>query len=192
MSKVIMIGGKKRSGKDTTAAYIKEYLRLQGKTVEIISFADTLKGIMALLFDTSVQEIDYYKNNPSKVWVEVLNHDNLVLQQTDFRRLLQILGTECRDKYFGRNIWVDIAKGHILAARTDYVIIPDLRFPFEYEGVLSDFDTKTIKITRDQVGVIDNHLSEIGLDDFVADYSITNNGTIDELKDKLAKVLSNF
>jgi len=192
MTKVIMVGGKKRSGKDTTASYIKDYLRLQGKTVEIVSLADPLKGIMALLFDTSVQEIDYYKNNPSKVWVEVLNRDNLVLQQTDFRRLLQLLGTECRDNYFGRNIWVNMAKNTILASRADYVIIPDLRFPFEYEGVLGDFDTKTIKITRDQAGVIDNHLSETGLDDFVADYSITNNGTIDELKDKLSKVLSNF
>ena len=48
--KVILISGKARSGKDTLARVLKDYLKEQGKDVLVTHYADSLKYICETVF----------------------------------------------------------------------------------------------------------------------------------------------
>lgn len=187
MTKVIMIGGKKRTGKGSGTEYLKKLYETQGLTVDVISIASTVKEILADLFDIKVTDVEKYKNDTTKYWVETMDKGQLTIHQTDFRRLLQLLGTDIRNKYLGQNFWVRVAVDKITASKADIVLIDDWRFPFEYEEILKVFPTKTLITLRD-TGTKDTHESEIALDDFVADYTIRNSGTLEEYFAKLDKI----
>jgi len=187
MTKVIMIGGKKRSGKGSATEYLKQLYETQGLTVAVVSIASTVKEIVAELFDISVENLDKYKNSPNQYWIEVMDKGQLTLSQTDFRRILQLLGTDIRNKYLGQNFWVRVAVDKITASKADIVLIDDWRFPFEYEEILKVFPTKTLIALRD-TGTKDTHESETALDDFIADYTIRNSGTLEEYFAKLEKI----
>ena len=187
MTKVIMIGGKKRTGKGSGTEYLKKLYATQGLTVDVISIASTVKEIVAELFDISVENLDKYKNSPNQYWIEVMDKGQLTLSQTDFRRILQLLGTDIRNKSLGQNFWVRVAVDKITASKADIVLIDDWRFPFEYEEILKVFPTKTLITFRD-TGTKDTHESETALDDFIADYTIRNSGTLEEYFAKLEKI----
>jgi molybdopterin-guanine dinucleotide biosynthesis protein len=187
MTKVVMIGGKKRSGKGSATEYLKKLYETQGFTVAVVSIASTVKEIIADLFGISVEDVEKYKNAPTKYWVEAMDTGQLTLHQTDFRRLLQLLGTDIRNKYLGQNFWVRVAVDKITATKADIVLVDDWRFPFEYEEVLKEFPTKTLIILRDSE-TKDTHSSETALDDFVADYTVRNSGTLEDFFIKLEKL----
>ena len=182
-----MIGGKKRTGKGSGTEYLKKLYETQGLTVDVISIASTIKEIIADLFDISIEDVEKYKNTPNKYWVEVMDKGELTLHQTDFRVLLQRLGTDVRNKYLGQTFWVRLAVDKITASKADIVLIDDWRFPFEYEEILKVFPTKTLITLRD-TGTKDTHESETALDDFIADYTVRNSGTLEEYFAKLEKI----
>lgn len=184
MTKVIMIGGRKRTGKGVATASLKTMYESQGLSVATVSIASTVKEIIADLFEISEEDVDKYKNNPKNFWVEVMQNGELTLQQTDFRRLLQLLGTDIRNKYLGQYFWIRVAVDKIKSSKADIVLVDDWRFIFEYEEVLKEFPTRTLIIRRD-TGIIDNHESETALDNFVADFTINNNKSLDEYQGKL-------
>lgn len=191
MSKVILLGGKKRVGKNTAESYLKEFLETQGFSVATVSFAEPLKDMVAMIFDVTVADVEYYKNNPNKTWIELINSNNQVVHQTDFRRVLQKFGTEVRNAYLGRNFWINLAKEKVLTSRADYVIISDWRFIHEAQEMLKDFDTKTIVIHKD-TGVTDSHASEKELESFIPDYFVTNEGTLEQFQEKINKIARNL
>lgn len=186
-TKVIMIGGRKRTGKGEATQYLKEIYESLGISVATVSIASTVKEIMADLFEVSVEDINKYKDNPKNFWVEVMQNGELTLQQTDFRRLLQLLGTDIRNKYLGKYFWIRLAVDKIKASKADIVLIDDWRFVFEYEEVLKEFSTRTL-ITRRDTGMVDSHESETALDNFVADFTVNNSGTLEEYRGALYKL----
>mgnify|MGYP003704958807 CR=1 FL=1 len=102
MTKIILINGKKRSGKDFYASHIVQKLKEQEKSVEIMSFADPLKEIICNTFDISLETFNDYKNEKTKLYTQrkkLTGYDYDMV--TDFRTLIQRLGTEGIKPIFG-------------------------------------------------------------------------------------------
>jgi hypothetical protein len=157
-----MLAGAKRSGKDTIGLLLKQILELEGKTVELISFATPLKFILATTLGISLDELTRLKDEPSN----------------PHRSYLQRLGTEAMKPIFGETVWVDIAKKTIKESTANYIIITDFRFPQEHLS-----NSTTIKVIRDSI-VPDStasHISEQALNDFSFDKIIHNNSSIPDL-----------
>lgn len=127
------------------------------------------------------------------------------------RLLLQLLGTKCGRNIIHPNIWVnslmseyklikDTKVSEFLKAEglpetmnggKEYYpnwIITDMRFLNEMEAVKKK-DGITIRVNRNLEESKDQHESETELDNAEFDYVIDNNGTIEELIEKVKEIL---
>jgi len=187
---IILVNGKKRSGKDYFASILKDELEKVGKTAEIMSFADPIKDILATTLNISLEELDEYKNQTYPIGVQVATYDDYDCQYlTNFRAILQNFGTEAMKKYFGENVWSELLLERASQRGTDFVIVPDFRFLSE---CVSDI---TVRIRNDEIdnNCTDNHRSENELNDFEFKYTINNSGRPDltlETRNFIAKLLS--
>lgn len=100
----------------------------------------------------------------------------------EFRRLLQVFGTEVGRELLGEDIWVDIAKKKIAPAGR--FIITDVRFPNEVKMVKSVGGT-LIKIVRPGYTPVNGHKSDSGLPDSLFDLVLVNDGTLEDLRRKV-------
>lgn len=216
---LISITGKIGSGKDTAAEIIQQITpyhnwqvkKFAGKLKQIASI---LTGIPVENFESQ----DFKRTFLSREWDIVklvgsgLRQDGLfgpktpVIEQMSVRVLLQKLGTESMRNGLHENVWVNALFSDYRSRREKIVdssdvdeytssmpnwIITDTRFPNELLSV-KERNGITIKIVRDsgnEVGT--QHISETALD-HVEDwnYIIENNGSIEELKQKLFDILS--
>ena len=195
MTKFILISGKKQSGKDYTAKVIKKYLEEMGKTVRITSFATPIKNFVHDVFGIPLEDMETEegKQKPTHLRWKYLNldlQDKFEKPHSDeyitVRQLLQMIGTDVLRLHFYNNIWAEapFRKEYITAkqigwdffeqypmyndAPTDFVIIPDCRFPNEVAAGLSN-DAALIRITTPSWGDVeaDSHSSEVALDDYL-------------------------
>lgn len=124
---------------------------------------------------------------------------NKINKKSTLREVLQIFGTELLREGFNENIHVASTMGGI--PLNDNVIITDTRFPNELRAVEQKGGI-TIRVTRPKARevflmnaneVIDTtvveHISERALDSALFQYEITNDGTLDELIDKVREIL---
>lgn len=174
----IAVGHQARVGKDTFADYVRA--RASPSTqVFHIGFADSLKDLAG--------EITRW----CAAWPRYRDLDTTVKRP----RLLQMLGETLRDEV-DKDIWLNIALDRIRgflgsadgastavdnAAADKTVIVTDCRYPNEFEALRKAGFT-LIKITR-AGRIIDrdpNHSSEISLAAHDWDYTIANDGTIQE------------
>lgn len=169
--KVITISGKARHGKDTVAKLLKNELTNRGNTVLICHYADLLKYICKTFFG--------WDGN----------------KDLEGRTLLQYVGTDVvREK--NENYWIEFIKSvlRMFPDEWDYVLIPDTRFPNEIEEMKSEFDCVSLKVIRLNYdsGLTDeqlSHPSETALDDYSFDYIVENDGTYDDLKNKISVLI---
>lgn len=183
-NKVILIKGKKRAGKDTTAKILKEFLADLTLTVEIMSFADPMKQIIATTFGITKEQLESYKNDEDLLYVE----DSFeYFDITDFRQILQRFGTEAMKPIFGDDVWVELTKKKIKESKADIVIIPDWRFPIEYYGLLGEgLKIQSIEVRNNRAEIAnDTHSSENALDDFKCDFIVENHGTLEDLEEQI-------
>ena len=176
MKKILLISGKAQSSKDTSAQFMKSHLESKGERVLICHYADLLKYICKTFFD----------------WDGVKDDKG--------RTILQHVGTDViRMKNHAPNYWVDFIANLLwmFYDEWDYIIIPDTRFPNELERMIDNFGEERIVSLRINRPNFDsglsqeqlNHPSECGLDDYEFDHYITNDGTLDELDNKLKILL---
>ena len=167
--KVICISGKAQHGKDTTATILKELLEADGKSVKIAHFADLLKFICKTYFDWDGQKDERG------------------------RHILQYVGTDVI-RVKSPDYWADFIVNFLsmFQEEWDYVLLPDCRFPNEYELFkYSGIDTVLLRIERP--GFVSPltpeqqaHKSETALDGYRFDYVIQNDADLDKLRDTLA------
>lgn len=162
-TKVILISGKAGSGKDTFATFLDTMLTSTGKRVQILHFADILKFFCK----------EYYGWDGQK--------------DEKGRGILINVGTHLA-RANNPDIWVNILIEYYKAFHTEYdvFLIPDCRFPNEIERwqelqvpMASVRMLRDIQITSDETAA---DISETALDDWLFDYFIENNGTLDALK----------
>lgn len=173
--KVVLISGKAGHGKDTAAQLMKNELESRGEKVLIIKFGDAVKWFAR----------EYYNWDGSK--------------NIDGRNLLQYIGTQMMrtyDKYY----WGRIVS-EFIAANKDftYALIPDWRFYSEKEIILAD-NKKCYTIRIERPNFVNHnmtkaqlkHVSETELDNYKFDWIISNEGNLDDLREKVKIVLDNL
>jgi hypothetical protein len=119
-----------------------------------------------------------------------------------YREFLQKLGTEAMRDGLHTNVWVNALfadykespqnvlgnEGYKLEDVYPNWIITDMRFPNEMEAVELR-EGVTIKVVRPGTAV-GTHPSETALDDAYFDHVISNDGTIEDLVEKVRQVLT--
>ncbi len=171
LKKIYVLSGKARSGKDTVAGYIKELL--PDKKIICLAYASTLK--------------DYAK--------QISNWDGS--EETKPRELLQELGTTLIRKQIDSNMLVRRIMEDIEVYSYFYemVIITDARLEEEVITPVKQFGfVSNLHLIRNTENELtekqQKHLTETGLDSFHNyDYVIDNNGTLEELKEKVKEIL---
>lgn len=180
MAKLILINGKKRSGKDYFAKLVQMELLNHNKSSKIMSFADPIKDIISTTLDISKEDLEKYKNDDNSYGLAVQSYQSGIIEEgnvINFRGILQRFGTEAMKQWFGEDVWVKLLKQQAEKLNYDYIIVPDFRFLCEDVGDI------TVKIKNDDVECIDNHRSENELNDYRFHYIIDNTGYRDITND---------
>lgn len=201
---VILLSGKKQSGKDTAA---NVFIKKHGYTK--ISFAYLLKESSAVLLHMLFRDFpDYptkdFKDHP-KIITSKLFEDNafkmskICNTNITYREFLQKFGTDFIRKYINDSFWVHAAVNQICniheqRGRTKF-IISDVRFPNEITEFSKDIKAHfpeaiitTIRVERQRTSLLmkiknkfTEHKSENALDFYTKwDYTVYNLGSLQE------------
>lgn len=160
---IILVSGYKRAGKDFVSSFLKK--ELENSTT--YSLAYPLKDIVATTFGISLEELDDFKNNKESIFDGDFNYI------IDFRKILQIFGSEAMKKWFTPKVWTNLFLDQEFSE--DYIIIPDWRFPTEIEEFSKVYkNIVTIRVNDDNIENTDMHVSETSLDDYPFRFVLNN------------------
>ena len=178
---IIAVVGKHGSGKDTFAdilsterGYFKFKLATPIKT--------TVAHLMAALIGAPSTATKYEAFMEDR-WRKEMDFIPFSCDVT-LRRCMQLFGTEFGRDILGKDIWVKSLLHRINKTLCDYVVISDVRYVNEAEA-LSNAGAYIIRIVRDVPkldGEANEHASETDVDNIIADHTILNNGSLDDLR----------
>jgi len=189
------------------------------KPVYCVAFADQLKIICSNIFGIPVNR--FYQNkstgwvciNKDFKYTEIKPLDNYIVTSEEYynnisaykasedkywmslREILVYVGTYVLQQDLNKNVFVNIVRNLIknqqnINNNLKYVLLTDIRFNHEINYIHKN-NGITISIVRDDVQQLDN-VAEHDLDEEDRwDYIITNNGTYDELFEKIWNILHN-
>ncbi len=204
--KVLAICGLQGAGKDTAADKLIEIAKSKGLKVGKMAFADRLKDMIAVLFDLPRDQLAGFTPE-SRIWREepLPKWSKRIGKPITPRYLLQYFGTELLREQFCDTIWIDCLMDSIEKSDLDMIIVTDCRYPNEMKSLI-DNGGKIIEIKRHTPDwyyeVLNNpkyipdgiHKSEYEwirpLNCLKDEYhfEINNNGTIDELFEKIDNI----
>lgn len=170
--KVVCISGKAQHGKDTTAGMIKTALESMGHTVLIAHYGDLVKYVCRTFFGWNGEKDAYGRSLLQKVGTDIVREQR-------------------------PNYWVDFVKDMLsmFPNEWDFVLIPDSRFPNEIDGLKqSGFNVIHLRVRRENfesplTTEQQNHPSETALDHVVPDFLIVNDGTLEDLYNKVCNLV---
>ncbi|MEU9126608.1 hypothetical protein AB0D08_00595 [Kitasatospora sp. NPDC048540] len=181
---LIGLSGYSRSGKDSAAQVLVD----GGWRRD--AFADRLR---TFLLNLNPLVPAHYDTPPYRLSNLVHAHgwDRAKELFPEIRSLLQRTGTEAGRAVLGEDIWVD-ALFRAFRPEAEALVISDVRFPNEARRVKAAGGV-VIRIRRPGVGPLKTrdgavHQSEIALDDWPFDAEVVNDGSLDDLRDKLLRV----
>lgn len=160
------------SGKTTAAKFLVENLNYKR-----IRFAGPLKD-MAYAFGLSLEQVD---GSEKEIPCEILGGKTP-------RLFMQLLGTEFGRNMIDKDIWINAWVNAVKKVPVGVgVVVDDCRFPNE-ATIIRQMSPKAriCRIIRDISPTKQGHISE--LQAFQADNVIENNGTIDELYQKVEQL----
>jgi hypothetical protein len=176
---------------------------------EIKKFAGKLKQIASLLTGIPVEQFEdqeFKKLQMPECWNKMQQSGrNRIMVPMTYRQFLQELGTEAMRDGLHSNTWVNALFADYKAGDPEWDafypnwIITDMRFENELEAVVKHKGI-TIRVVRSfnhkmgskETGTIDLtplHPSETALDGFIMHYEIINDGTIEDLIEKVREIL---
>lgn len=178
VKKLIGFNGIAGSGKDTSAMILKQYLENNGEKVEVIAFAEPLKEALRVLFGFSDYQLYTNKEDVDDRWGK------------SPREILQWMGTDVLRNNIADDFFVRRARHRILESSADYVIVTDVRFDNEAELVKS-MGGEVINITRTnyETTIHKDHVTEMGISKELIDVYVNNNGSIEELRSNILRIL---
>lgn len=114
-----------------------------------------------------------------------MSYDELKARYPHFREMLQTYGTEVH-RAIDEDYWVNRAIDAIAAGGFERVVTTGIRFPNEMTGL-----DILVHIDRPGVGPVNAHISDAGMHEVIsyADYTIENNGTMEELGDAIVELV---
>lgn len=196
MISVYLISGKIKSGKDTIADYMLQKL---GQTAKKVCFADEVRSMINKLFGIPIELMKSQEGKLSKSHIKIkdlvrtedLHRFDLSQEYLTIRELLQYFASDIFRKAdyacWARVFWKLNHQGF------NKFVVPDWRFPIEYELGLPfvkklGYKIYTIRLTRNSKVInftkfaplsndgVSNHESETSLDNFENfDYILYNN-----------------
>lgn len=206
--KIIGISGFIGSGKGTVGDILIETYGFKK-----LSFADRLKDAAAVLYDWprhllegDTKESRDWRETPDEFWSKELG------KNITPRLVLQLLGTDCMRHGFDNNIWVLIVKQQILNNPDTDFVLPDVRF-YNERDMIRDLGGTTWQVRRGEMPEwVDKAISDNRYDtNWMSDYSeihesewrwidydqefgavINNNGTLDDLKSTVKRLIESY
>jgi len=177
---IIGLSGYARSGKDEVAKILVSEFNF-----ERVAFADAIRDLL-------------YQMNPLigvtrlQIMVDSVGWD-IAKQHPDVRGYLQNLGVGAR-KIFGSNFWVNQAINphlyeHPLVGLNKDIVVTDVRFTNEAETIQA-LGGQVWRVKRHGVEPVNQHVSEVALDEYKFDQILKNEGSLDELRDLVRKRVS--
>lgn len=170
---IFVIYGKARSGKNTVADDIKEYYNRKNEKAIDLMYAESIKN--------------YAK--------KILNWDGK--EETKPREFLQQVGTEIIRNKIDNNFFINrmLQDIEVYSYFYDVIIITDARLKEEIEVPYNKYERVIrIKIEGNNSDLTEKqkqHITETALDNYNEyDYKIINNGTLEELKNKVNSILN--
>lgn len=177
MKKIILIGGKARSGKDTLATYLKEKLEADGNVVVVDMFAKYLKGYCRQIGWDGETKNEYWRG----VWQK--------LGSDEIKEKLNYTSFHARRLSEDFQIMSDFFK-------VDYFIVSDTRYRDEIYTMKAMFPDDVMSVNVIRLGLKSDltteqlkHKSENDLNDFNYDYRIIVQDGIQHLYDEADRVL---
>jgi len=141
--------------------------------------------------------------------LKVFNNAKMYINKLTPRKLLQLLGTEAGRQIIHPNIWINalfadyktlgFGDGDVAVLEFPNWIITDVRFPNEAQAI-KDRGGIVIRVNRTRTVMVKGvkyflghdglpeHDSETALDDYDFDHVIENNGSIEELVEKVKQL----
>ncbi len=201
---LIAFSGRMGAGKDTAAELVMVALANQDaekRTVdglglqvslrkmvikrpwEFKKFAGKLKQIASILTGVDVDQFedqDFKKRKMGKEWGFMT-----------YREFLQRLGTEAIRTGIHSEAWVNALFADYHSTLSNW-LITDCRFKNEaaavkrHGGIVGRINNSSLPSPEEM------HPSETDLDDFAFDYTIENNGTIEEFYEKIVEMLAHY
>ncbi len=181
---IIALSGKINSGKSTVANIFKD------NNFIIDSFAKSVKDICCIIFGYDREKIEG-SNKEDRMWRESIDINISRLLGYNFtpRDAMIKVGTDFGRNMIHPNIWIESLFNRYNSQ--DNILITDLRFINEYQEIKKRGGI-VIRINRFNNINHNNHISECELDDYKFDYIIDNNGSIEELKEKVINIIKNL
>lgn len=170
----IGLSGYARSGKDTVGRYLAEQGWLQ------VAFADSIRKSLYTFNPRVTPDMRVADIVDEHGW------ETGKLVSPEMRVLLQRLGTQVGRDLLGENIWVDLTVRNIPDGSR--VAFTDCRFENEADKV-REIGGKVWRVNRPHGEPINNHISEIALDNYNFDRVFINDGDIQDLTDKVEVAL---
>jgi hypothetical protein len=176
---------------------------------EIKKFAGKLKQIASLLTGIPVEQFEdqeFKKLEMPECWNKMQQSGrNRIMAPMTYRQFLQELGTEAMRDGLHTNVWVnalfadykyEIYRSEVSTRAAGFIdqhvypnwIITDMRFENELEAVVKHKGI-AIRVVRPGRTLTGTHPSEIALDGFIMHYEIINDGTIEDLIEKVREIL---
>lgn len=172
--KIFIVSGKANAGKDTTCELINNYVRLKELNSINLQFSSYIKMYAKVISGWNGEEI------------------------TKPRSLLQELGTsiireKIDNKFFIKRIIGDIK---VYSYYCDVITISDARLPEEIDSIYNTFEN-VIRVNIERPNFNNNlnetekkHRTEVGLDGYNNyDYTLVNDGSIEDLNNKIKKIV---
>ena len=171
---IFIVSGKANSGKDTSCELINNYVKLK-----------------------SIKSVNLQFSSYIKMYAKVISgwDGN---EDTKPRSLLQELGTniirnKIDNEFFIKRIIGDIK---VYSYYCDVITISDARLPLEIDSINSEFEN-VYKLNIQRPNFENNlncnerrHITEVALDDYNDyDYVVVNDGTIEDLNNKVIKII---
>ena len=167
-----------QSGKSTVARLLTQEFGFRR-----LYFAQGLKDMLDTFLDglgLSGTEILYHREEGKEVPIPAAGGRT-------YRHLAQTIGTDWGRKLVHPDIWVRPALARFEKVG-GFAVIDDMRFPNEYRAVL-DAGGEVWRITRPDATRPNAHVSEGALDGLTFDLDLVNDGTVEELQEKVRREL---
>lgn len=172
MTKFICVSGEAQHGKDTSAEIIRSELEILGEDSIVIHYADLLKFICRTYFGWNGE-----KDEAGRTLLQYVGTDVVRKQEPDY----------------WVNFVLDIVR--LFPNEWNTIIIPDCRFPNEIEALKkAGYPVTHVRVFRPNFdnGLTEeqrNHPSETALKDYAYDILLTNDGTINGLRESIDRWL---
>lgn len=179
MTHLIGLSGYARSGKDTVAGILLQ----QGWQRH--AFADKLK-LAVLTLNPLINPGGFERV------AEIIRNEGPEFAKDnyeEYRRLLQVFGTEVGRNLFGENFWVEQALREV--REDEKAVFTDCRFPNEAQAI-KDRGGEVWRIVRPGFGPVNNHPSETSLDEWEFDCYVYNDSDTRDLSEKINFMTTGF